>query len=98
MLGVLCKNNMSLRVDYIGAKWCKVCVTVKPAIEKMAKDFGVTLALYDADDMGDDSPSKVPTVRLFKDDVLVREIVTKHIDSLQDLLTVEKGLVMNDEF
>lgn len=95
---VIFKTKMSLRIDYIGAKWCKVCVTVKPAIEKLAKDFGVTLAVFDADTMEHDSPNKVPTVRLFKDDVLVKEITTKHVDGLQDLLTVEKGVVLNDEF
>lgn len=89
---------MSLRIDYIGAKWCKVCVTVKPGVEKLAKDFGVQMVEYDADEMGDDSPNKVPTVRLFKNDVLVKEIVTKHIDSLNDLLSVEKSVVITDDF
>jgi hypothetical protein len=89
---------MSLRVDYIGAKWCKVRVTVKPGIEKLAKDFGVQMVEYDADELGDASPNKVPTVRLFKNDVLVKEIVTKHIDSLNDLLSVEKSVVISDDF
>jgi thiol-disulfide isomerase/thioredoxin len=89
---------MSLRIDYIGATWCKVCVTVKPEIEKLAKDFGVTLKIYDADTMGDDMPDKVPTVRLFKNDVLVKEIVTKHTATLNEFLVVEKGLVLNADF
>ena len=89
---------MSLRVDYIGATWCKVCVTVKPEIEKLAKDFGVELKIYDADTMGDDMPDKVPTVRLFKNDVLVKEIVTKHTATLNGVLVLEKGIVLNADF
>jgi thiol-disulfide isomerase/thioredoxin len=89
---------MALRVDYIGATWCKVCHTIKPAIEKICRDFGIDIATYDADELGDNSPSKVPTVRLFKNDLLIVEITTKHIDNLTNAITVEKGLVLNEEF
>ena len=89
---------MSLRIDYIGATWCKVCVIVKPEIEKLAKDFSVELKIYDADTMGDDMPDKVPSVRLFKNDVLVKEIITKHTATLNELLVAEKGVVLNADF
>ena len=89
---------MALRIDYIGASWCKVCVTVKPEVELVARSFNVPLALLDADEIEDDSIMKVPTLRVFKDDKLVSEIVTKHVDGLKALLQAEKGLVVTDDF
>ena len=89
---------MALRIDYIGASWCKVCITVKPEVELVARSFNVPLALLDADEIEDDSIMKVPTLRVFKDDKLVSEIVTKHVDGLKALLQAEKGLVVTDDF
>lgn len=95
---MLLKRMSSLRIDYIGATWCKVCHTVKPAIEKIGKEFGLEVVIYDVDEIGEAAPNKVPTVRLFKNDVLLKEFVTKHADSLKDALVVEKGIVLNDDF
>ena len=89
---------MALRIDYIGASWCKVCITVKPEVELVARSFNVALSVLDADEIEDDSIMKVPTLRVFKDDKLVSEIVTKHVDGLKALLQAEKGLVVTDDF
>ena len=53
---------MALRIDYIGASWCKVCITVKPEVELVARSFNVALSVLDADEIEDESIMKVPTL------------------------------------
>jgi len=88
---------MSIRVTYIGASWCKVCVTVKPEVEKITSGFSVPLTVQDADDDGIEV-TKVPTVRVYKDDVLVKEIVTGHVAALRSELEAGKGLSLVEDF
>jgi hypothetical protein len=88
---------MSFRVTYIGASWCKVCVIVKPDIEKITAGFNVPLTILDADDDGVEV-TKVPTVRLYKDDRLVKEIVTGHVGALRLELESGKGISMVEDF
>lgn len=75
---------MSIRITYIGASWCKVCVTVKPEVEKITGGFNIPLTVLDVDDGVD--IKKVPTVRIYRDDVLVKEIVTGHVAALMETL------------
>uniref|UniRef100_A0A6C0L0B9 Thioredoxin domain-containing protein n=1 Tax=viral metagenome TaxID=1070528 RepID=A0A6C0L0B9_9ZZZZ len=89
---------MALRIDYIGASWCKVCIVVKPELELIARSFNVPISVMDADEIEDDSVTKVPTLRVFKDDKLVLEIVTKHVDGLKSLLQTMGTLVVTDDF
>ena len=89
---------MALRIDYIGATWCKVCVTVKPGIENLSKSFNVPLTVLDVDDIQDDQVTKVPTVRVWLDNKKVSEITTKHIDELKTLLIEKKGLPATEDF
>lgn len=88
---------MSYSVTYIGASWCKVCVDVKPEVEKLCTGFNVPLLLQDADDDGV-SVKKVPTVRFYKDGVLVEEITTGHVIALRTHLTENKGLAVVEDF
>ena len=87
-----------LRIDYIGAKWCKVCVTVKPEVERIARDFGVEVAILDLDELGDETITKVPTLRVWEGETKVSEIVTKHVDALRELLVAKKGVTITDDF
>lgn len=89
---------MALRIDYIGASWCKVCIVVKPEVELVARSFNVPISVMDADEIEDDSVTKVPTLRVYKDDKLVSEIITKHVDSLKALLQTMGTLVVTDDF
>lgn len=89
---------MSYRVDYIGATWCKVCVKVKPEIERLAKEYDVTVKLMDVDEDQLEDIKKVPTVRLYKDDVLVNEIVTEHVKGLTKELALTKGVKLDEDF
>lgn len=88
---------MSLSVKYIGASWCKVCVTVKPDIEKICTGFNVPLTVLNADDDGVDV-TKVPTVRLYLGDEMVKEIVTGHSISLRSELSTRKGISTDADF
>jgi len=88
---------MSYSVIYIGASWCKVCVDVKPEVEKLCKGFNVPLLLQDADDDGV-LVKKVPTVQFYKDGVLVEEITTGHVTALRSQLNEKKGLLSVEDF
>jgi thiol-disulfide isomerase/thioredoxin len=88
---------MSFRVTYIGATWCKVCFVVKPMIEMVTNKFNVELTVMDADDNGVEV-TRVPTVRVYKDDVLVKEIVTMHVDTLRKELEAGVGLAISEDF
>jgi len=92
---------MSL-VEYYGAKWCKVCVDVKPALQKLALDFGVKFVEYDIDELEGEERvaniTKVPTVRFYQDDTLLDTIVTKHIEAVKNALSKVKKVVLTDDF
>jgi thiol-disulfide isomerase/thioredoxin len=95
-----------VRIDYIGASWCRVCTTVKPGVEQLAKEFGVELNVLDADALsGEDEVTKVPTLRLYKstgDPPSVSkeriEIVTKHLEALKTVLVSNAKVIINDDF
>lgn len=80
------------RIEYIGATWCAPCRTVKPAVEAMAHRYGVPAEFRDYDDDLDDDArdgvKKLPTIRVWNAaNVLVAEIITKHVEELEAQLT-----------
>jgi len=89
--------KMSLSVQYIGASWCKVCVTVKPDVEKICTGFNVPLAILDADEDAVEV-SKVPTLRLYLGPTMVKEITTGHVVALRAELEGRKGLILDSDF
>jgi thiol-disulfide isomerase/thioredoxin len=89
---------MSFRIDYIGASWCKVCTVVWPAVETLSKSFGVPVTVLDVDAIEDDTVLKVPTLRVFKDEILFAQIVTKHVEALKEILQKEKPLEISQDF
>ena len=93
---------MSNVLEYYGATWCKVCVTVKPAMQKLAADFGVQFMDYDIDELEGDERvatiTKVPTVRIYQDGALIDTIVTKHMDAVKALLSKSGKVVLTDDF
>jgi thiol-disulfide isomerase/thioredoxin len=89
---------MSYRVDYIGATWCKVCKIVFPELERLLKEYSIPLKTFDVDLDNLEDIKKVPTVRLFKDDSLVKEIVTEHVKTLKNELALTKGVELDKDF
>jgi hypothetical protein len=93
---------MNVFIEYYGAKWCKVCVDVKPALQQLASDFGVECKVYDIDDLeGDERVAnikKVPTVRIYRDNELLETIITKHIDNVKVTLSTVKKVVLTEDF
>lgn len=89
-----------MHVVYIGATWCKVCHTVKPAAVKLCHDFGVEFVELDYDEMEEDVKSgvgKLPTVRVMEGSEVKTEITTKHVDALREVL-VTKPMATSDDF
>ena len=93
---------MSVVIEYYGATWCKVCNDVKPGMKKLTSDFGVEFTEYDIDELeGEERVAdikKIPTVRIYKDTILVETIITKHIESVKDSLSKIKTVVLTDDF
>ena len=93
---------MSYVIEYYGAKWCKVCVTVKPALAKLAGDFDVKFSEYDIDELEGTEQvaniNKVPTVRIYKDNELVQTIVTGHESAVKSMLASVKTVTITDDF
>ena len=92
---------MSL-IEYYGAKWCKVCGEVKPALQKLALDFGVNFVEYDIDELEGDARvadiTKLPTVRIYQEERLLETIITKHVDAVKTALSKVKKVVITDDF
>ena len=89
-----------MRVVYIGATWCKVCHTVKPAAVKLCHDFGVAFEELDYDEMEEADKGgvgKLPTVRVMEGTEVKTEITTKHVDALREVLAT-KPVATTDDF
>lgn len=89
-------------IEYYGATWCKVCKDIKPDIEKLSSDFGIPFIEYDIDDLeGDERVTnikKVPTIRIYQDNVMIEEITTKHVDSIKNTILSIKKVIITDDF
>lgn len=95
-------KGMGERVEYYGATWCKVCVEIKPALSKLCSDLGIPFIEYDIDDWeGDERVAdikKVPTVRVYRNDMKIDEITTNHVNSIKTVLSKFKTVVLTDDF
>ncbi len=92
---------MSIRIEYIGATWCAPCRTTKPLISVLAYKFACRLDEYEYDEMEEEQRStilKLPTVRIWKDSVLVKEITTQHADMLELWLRSNVRVNTNEDF
>jgi thiol-disulfide isomerase/thioredoxin len=82
---------MTYTIEYIGAKWCTSCRTVKPMVIEKAAKYGINLRLYDMDedvDLFDTSAiQKLPTIRVKKAGTQVQEISTNHVATLEEFLS-----------
>jgi len=89
-----------MEIQYIGAKWCSTCKTIKPATEALAKRFAISLRCFDLDeDLTEDEKDtikKVPTLRIFKDGRQVEEYNTNQVKSLEAYLATNVILRTED--
>jgi thiol-disulfide isomerase/thioredoxin len=90
-----------MEVIYIGATWCITCKVIKPKTVELCAKFGVPLTLHDYDeDLEDDEKAeitKVPTLQIKKDGVLIETFNVNQLDSLTAYLTKNVTLT-NDDF
>jgi thioredoxin-like negative regulator of GroEL len=91
-----------ITIVYIGATWCGVCRTVKPALVELCKRYSVELQLLDYDiDLEEEAQEeikKVPTVRIFKDGRKLHEFNTAQVQSTEDWLSENVKLAVTDDF
>jgi thiol-disulfide isomerase/thioredoxin len=81
---------MSHSIVYIGATWCKPCKTIKPAVETLAKRYGVPVVIKDLDkdltDAEKEEILKVPTIRVLLGEHRIAEFTVDQVKSLEDWL------------
>lgn len=89
-----------MEVIYIGAAWCSTCKVIKPKTETLCAKFGVPLKVLDYDnDLEDDEKeaiTKVPTLQIKKDGVLVETYNVNQVASLEAYLTANVTLTTDD--
>jgi thiol-disulfide isomerase/thioredoxin len=93
--------EMSIRIEYIGATWCAPCRIAKPLVSILAHKFACSLEEHDYDEMEEEQRStimKLPTVRIWKDSVLVKEITTQHADMLEIWLKSNVRVNTDEDF
>ena len=89
-----------MEVIYIGATWCGTCKVIKPKSMELCAKFGVPLKTLDYDDdLEDDEKetiTKVPTLQIKKDGVLVETYNINQVASLEAYLTANVTLATDD--
>jgi len=92
---------MSFSIKYIGAAWCGPCKTIKPAVSLISHKFAIPLTFTECDEMEQSERNeliKLPTIRVYKDDILVLEITSNHTATLELWLREHVRVNGNDEF
>ena len=93
---------MSITITCIGAKWCSTCKTIRPAVEELAKRNSVAFFYVDYDaDLDEEEQkeiTKVPTIRIFRDDVLVAEYNVSQVASVTSWLLENISLAPTEDF
>ena len=93
-----------MEIVYIGATWCGTCKTIKPAIETLAKKFGVALKTLDYDNDLDadaqDLIKKVPTIWIIRDGKRVEEFNVNQVAATEAWLSANVSLTSgaSDDF
>lgn len=95
-------ENMSYRIEYIGASWCSPCKLVKPVAIALAHKFAVPITVLDYDELEDihkDSVKKLPTIRIVSSSAeTLHEITTNHADTLDIWLRAHVRVNGDEDF
>ena len=96
----LCK--MTYSITYVGAKWCKTCVTIKPKIEELCKKFQISLDIKDLEEDCTEAEqndiAKVPTIYVSKNDQHIAKYDVNQVNSVESLLKETVVLVNDADF
>lgn len=88
-------------VKYYGAAWCAPCKVTKPEVQKLCKNFSVTLEVYDYDELDTEESAhitKLPTVQVWMDAEKVAEFTTNQVAQLESWLTEHVRVIPSDDF
>ncbi len=92
---------MSIHVKYYGATWCSPCKQAKPRIQELCKKYGISLDIFDYDELEEEekgSIQKLPTVQIWKDTTLEKEILTQHVETLDNWISENVRVIPTDDF
>lgn len=90
-----------MEIHYIGAKWCKACVVVKPKVKELSEQSKLPLLEHDYDALSEEEQSKIgklPTIRVIESGVIQAEFMTSTATDSLKLYLQSKKLLPEEEF
>ena len=85
---LLASGNMGMVL--ISATWCNPCTQFKPQVTQLAKDNDLTFHLLDADKSNVSGVESIPTLILYKDGKVVKQL--SGVKANDEVLKVYKEL------
>lgn len=90
-----------MELHYIGAKWCKACIVVKPKIKELSEQSKLPLQEHDYDALSEKEQAtigKLPTIRVVESGVIQAEFMTTTATDSLKLYLQSKKLLPEEEF
>ncbi len=88
-------------IQYFGAQWCKPCSEVKPYVMEVSKKYGISIELFDYDDLSDEAKEKItklPTIQIWDDKEQIYEITKNHKQSLDSWILENVRVIPDEDF
>lgn len=92
---------MPIEVKYYGASWCAPCRIAKPSIQELCKKYGISLVIHDYDELEEEERgiiTKLPTVQIWHDTNLEKEIISRHVETLEAWISENVRVIPTDDF
>ena len=90
-----------MELHYIGAKWCKACIVVKPKVKELSEQSKLPLLEHDYDALTEKEQAtieKLPTIRILENGVILAEFMTSTASDSLKLYLQSKKLLPEEEF
>jgi len=90
-----------MEIHYIGAKWCKACIVVKPTVKELSEQSKLSLQEHDYDALSEKEQAtigKLPTIRIIENGVIQAEFMTSTATDSLKLYLQSKKLLPEEEF
>ena len=90
-----------MEVHYIGAKWCKACIVVKPKVKELSEQSNLPLHEHDYDALSEKEQSiigKLPTIYIKENGVIQAEFMTSTAADSLKLYLQSKKCLPEEEF